>query len=608
MRVLPLVLGWFALAAAPCALSAQDSSVEHSMRDQVVSERRFPGLVRESTYLTVRDGTRLAVDLIRPVEQGRSVDQPLPLIWTHHRYHRADLSEGRVQSMADDPMTRELVLRGYVVAAVDVRGAGASFGSSPGVLSSLETQDAFDILEWFAAQPWCDGNIGMFGGSYLGATQYLAASTQSKHLKAIIPAVAPTEMYAFVRAGGIARDDFVESWNRLTRRLDTETPAAPVDSDVDRSLLDAALREHAHNRDTVDLYEPALFRDHVDEQLDARVYQESSALHHVEAIQDSGVAIYHLAGWLDCFTADQLTLFANLDNPQRIAIGPWFHQQRHEFDNMGEHLRWYDHFLKGIDNGVMDEPPIHYYVMGAPAGKRWRTAFEWPLPQEQPTRFFFHPGTQPHSGSLLPEPPEEARIVERAVDYSTTSGSGNRWKNGYGGPIGYADMAGNDQKGFCYTTPPLKSDLQLTGHPVVTLWIESTADDGDFFVYLEEVELDGRSQYVTEGCLRASNRALHDSPWENFGLPWHRSFAADVEPLPEEPVELLLDLQPTSNWFDSGHRIRVNVTCADQGNQRTPRLDPAPTITMHHGPLRASSILLPVIPAAEVPPSESGDR
>jgi putative CocE/NonD family hydrolase len=183
------------------------------------------------------------------------------------------------------------------------------------------------------------------------------------------------------------------------------------------------------------------------------------------------------------------------------------------------------------------------------------------------------------------------------VDYATTVGPTNRFAAGYGGEFRYPDLTRNDKRALTYTTPPLESDVQVTGHPVVHLWVSSNAEDGDFFVYLEEVDSRGSSHYVTEGKMRASHRALHAPPYENMGLPWHRSHEGDVAPLPiGELVELVFDMWPTANLFDAGHRIRVTVTGADADTFETPQLDPPPTISVYRNIDHASFVELPIIP------------
>ena len=142
-------------------------------------------------------------------------------------------------------------------------------------------------------------------------------------------------------------------------------------------------------------------------------------------------------------------------------------------------------------------------------------------------------------------------------------------------------MMFNDKKGLTYTTPPLTTEVEVTGHPVVHLWVSSSARDGDFFVYLEDVSEASYSKYITEGNLRASHRAISTAPYEYLGLPYHRSYAEDIADLPDQPVELVFDLLPTSYVFEAGHRIRVTITGADKDTALTPQLDPPPTVTLY---------------------------
>lgn len=317
----------------------------------------------------------------------------------------------------------------------------------------------------------------------------------------------------------------------------------------------------------------------------------------LDGIRASGVAIYHWAGWYDSFPRDALVCFAGLPNPQKIAVGPWSHRTREAAASAAlvevERLRWFDYWLRGIDNGMMDEPLIHYATLGAAAGEEWRSAREWPLPGSRPVSLHFH-----GEKALSAEPPrEEGAHDEYVVDYTATSGTTTRWDDTAGGRFEYGDMAPNDAKGMAYTTPALERDVEVTGHPVVHLWVCSTAEDGDFFAYLEEVDADGVSHYVSEGSLRASHRATARPPHPHPGLPYHRSFREDVHPLPTgEPVELVFDLLPTSRVFPAGSRIRVNVTCADADNTTTPRHDPPPVVTLYRGGEHLSRIVLPVVP------------
>lgn len=551
------------------------------------SELVYDSWERTSFHIPARDGTRLAVDLFRPTRGGEPATERLPVVWTANRYQRAGVYEGKLYTILDSySWMADLIRHGYVVAVVDVRGAGASFGTFGGMFTRQESQDSYDVTEWLGTQPWSNGKVGMYGGSYLGFTQYMAAGQVPPHLAAIVPEKAGADLYALLWNGGILRAGFIERWTKLVRELDVDKPAPPVDGPEGEALLRAAVAEHRANRSMAEITEALPFRDSVDAKTGIRPWLEWSPITYRKEIERSGVAIYHLAGWFDRYVLGQLVLFKNLDNPQRITIGPWSHVQDHELDSGAEHRRFYDYWLKGIDNGIMKEDPVHYYVMG----KGWRSAREWPLPEEKRTSYWFAA-----DGRLTPEAPPEKGRDTLAVDYSASVWPAPRWSLEATYPD---DLSANDAKGITYTTPPLTETVEVTGHPVVRLWVSTDAADADLFVYLEEVDAKGASHYVTEGSLRASLRATADPGFDYLGMPWHRSFAADAAPLPKgKTVELAFDLFPTSNLFDAGHRIRVTVTGSDKANGLTPEQTPPPRLNLHREDGRASHIVLPIIPA-----------
>ncbi len=580
--------------------------------------------VRTSQYITVRDGTRLAVDIFRPAKNGKPVIIPLPVIWTHHRYHRSSiyklprhtnvfklliafakllLKNNTPQTQLDNtPWLKTLIKHGYVIGVIDVRGGGASYGTYTEPFSQAEANDAYDVTEWFAAQSWCNQNVGMFGDSYMGITQYMAASKAPPHLKAIFPEVAMFDLYEFTYPGGVFRHDFVAQWSRKVKELDASISVASVSQDKDGSMLAEAIQEHQTNRDVFEMFESLPYRNSQDKETKTMPHIARSPSSYLKQVKQSGVAIYHLAGWYDMWCRDALLWFKNLDNPQKIVIGPWSHCQRFDFDLAAEHLRWYDYWLKGIDNRIMDSAPIYYYTINAPQGKEWSSAWQWPLPNQELINYYFHgPASESinsvNDGLLIAQPPQNPEGQDNyIVNYTTTSGKATRWTNGYGGSFGYVDMTANDEKGLTYTTMPLVKDSQLTGHPVLHLWITSTINDGNFFAYLEEVDNKGVSHYLTEGTLKASHRAISTPPYDYIGLPYHQSFAEDVAELPNQPVELIFDLHPTSYMIKAGHRIRVTITCADKDNALTLELSPPPTITLYRNANYASYITLPIIP------------
>jgi putative CocE/NonD family hydrolase len=603
------------LVAAWCAAAAQAQTAKAEEKVSRFGEYRgysapiYDSWVRTSRYLTMRDGVRLAADIIRPAVKGKVADKPLPAIFTHTRYHRASPDkDGKVESEADSPVSQVLLRHGYVLVVVDVRGSGASFGTWQGLFNPAETADGREIIEWTAAQPWCDGMIGMSGGSYLGATQLMAASTKPPHLKAIFPIVPPFDIYDIAFHNGVYFNDILKTWSDMTVLLDTKYPVAPVDEDRDGSLLKAAVSEHAGNRLTLDLYSPPRYRDSLDATSGAYVMRDWQPSGHVAEITASAVPTYLWAGWFDSFTRDVLLMYRNFRVPGRLVVGSWPHSPRDpellkEEIRLGgvEQLRWFDRWLKGIDNGITAEPAVRYQVMKSPKAGEWKTSAVWPPAEAAATDFFFEAGpsgsvASANDGGLVARRPSGAGRDAYSIDYSTTTGTATRWDNAVGGDFGYPDMTANDRKGLTYTTAPLERDIEVTGHPVVHLWVSSTAGNGDYFAYLEEVDPAGGSAYVTEGAAKASFRAVGTAPYDNLGLPYHRGYQEDVAaPKPGEAVELVFDLQPTSIVFDAGQRIRLTITCADKDNAETPALDPAPTVTVYRDGKRPSRITLPVV-------------
>jgi len=609
----------FALSLLAVGLSAREEErVSKFGEYKGYSEAIYDSWVRTSQYLTMRDGIKIAIDIIRPAKNGVAAQEPLPAIWTHTRYRRALIKDGRVITEADSPFAQQLIKHGYIIAAADVRGSGASFGSWQGIWTREESQDAYEITEWLASQPWCEGKVGMMGGSYLGVTQLMAAGTKPPHLKAIFPIVALFDIYPVGYHGGVFYDDLIRTWSELTKLMDTERVAAPIDDDKDGRLLKEAVEEHKSSRTLIEIMSPLRYRNDKDEMSGVMPNYEWHPAAFIEEINQSGIPIYLWGGWFDSFTKDGFLMFRNFKNAKKIVMGAWSHSSRDreiavELIQLAaaEELRWFDYWLKGIDNGIMTEPPIRYQVMIAPKKNEWRTAEKWPLPMELPKKFYFHEGPSGsvksvNDGILSTKPPSEISGEDNyTVDYTTTTGQASRWDNAVGGGFGYPDMTANDQKGLTYTTEPLIEDLEVTGHPVVHLWTSSTATDGDFFVYLEEVDRQGFSHYLSEGTLRASHRALHEPYYDNIGLPFHRSLKEDaVELKPGEVAELVFDLQPTSNVFNASHRIRITLTCADKDNASTPVLSPPPTVTIFRNTEHASFVSLPVISAeaeAKVP-------
>ena len=606
---------------------------------QGYSEAVYDGNQRRSDYLTLSNGTRLAYDLILPTKKGVPANKPLPVLFKYTPYLRtftifdqagnniiADLfhlgwkekAYLRVRYWFDkrgnlmDPVFRtkyleNMLKHGYAVIVVERPGTGASFGV---MNASFEVgaKEVNEILNWIAAQNWCDGNIGMYGDSFQAMIQFAAATTGNPHLKAIFPTSSGLDMYSAVTyPGGVYNKTFGSFFSWSTSFL--EHVPTPVDSDKDGSLLAQARKERSGltlAKQSEVWFRKFPFRDSITSD-GVKIWEGPGNLYPLlDRINQSGIPVYMTTGWYDLFSGagDMFLWYANLTVPRRLLVRPADHSEveknQFDLDFNSEAHRWFDYWLKGIDNGIMNEPSIYYYVMGASKKDAWRTSAQWPLANQKLTRFYFGGGktgsvASINDGFLRPEPQHDKDAADvYTVDYSTTSGKYSRWY-AVNWPRNYPNMQTNDQKALTYTTPPLESDMEVTGHPVVHLWFVTDASDLDFFVYLEEVD-GSRSTYLTEGNLRASHRALSKAPFNNLGLPYHRHYKSDLAPIAAgEPVELVFDLLTTSYLFRSGNHIRITVTCADADNFETPALDPAPKIRLLRDTAHASFVEFPII-------------
>jgi putative CocE/NonD family hydrolase len=610
---------------------------------QGYSEPVYDGNERRSDYLTLSDGTRLAYDLILPAKDGIPAGEPLPVLFKYTIYLRTitifdenghnivadlfDLSwgekamlwfrhKGYERGHLMDPVFRSpwletMLKHGYAVIVVERPGTGASFGVMNPSLEAV-AQEADEILNWIAAQPWSNGAIGMFGDSYEAQTQIAAASTGNPHLKAIFPTSSSMDNYnSVVYPGGVFNESFGSFFSWSTTFL--EAVVTPVDRDQDGTLLAQAVAERRGTtvgQKSAEFFSRFPFRDSIDSD-GGYIWEREFAIYpFIDRVNQAGVPIYLTNGWYDLFTRDVFLLYNNLTIPRRLVVRPLDHSEigddQFDLDYGAEAHRWFDYWLTGIDNGIMDEPPIHYYVLGAPKGDAWRTTDEWPPAGEEPTRFYLGEGrtgsvASINDGFLHAEPPRRATAHDiYTVDYTTTSGEHARW-NAINWARDYPDMRSNDEKALTYTTPPLETDVRVIGHPVAYLWLATGAPDLDLFVYLEEVNSQGRSTYITEGNLRASHRAQSEAPFDNLSLPYHRHYESELAAIPcGEPVELVLDLLPTSYLFRKGNRVRITVAFADADNFETPLLSPPPEVRLLRDADRVSFIELPIILSQEL--------
>lgn len=420
------VLAWgltFAIAA-----HAQAAKVSRPGEYSGYSDVQYDGYQRFSVYVTARDGTKLALDYYRPTKAGVLHTERLPVVWTQDRYLRAIIADGRLYShLYQSPKLFVLLQHGYIIATADVRGAGASFGIADGWMGPLEALDSYDITEWLAAQPWSSGKVGMTGRSYLGMTQYFAASQAPPSLKAIMPESAWFDSYESIYPGGIFGDWWNFFWSNTIRTTDIHAPllpdwrksvdaarkdaisierqtactdmqvcpfipdgpVSPVDADIDGQLLAQAIEEHKAGETSFSLARHSPYRDSRNGSDEVPTHIRRSPGWLLQGIAKSGVPAYHVGGWFDGFTRDTLVWHRNYPNFSKVIMGPWLHDGTGHFDLAAEYLRWFDHWLKGIDNGITKEAPITYFTMNAPEGQQWRTSNVWPLKSQRVTQFYF---------------------------------------------------------------------------------------------------------------------------------------------------------------------------------------------------------------------------
>jgi len=564
------------------AASAQETKVSRPGEYSGYSRAEFAETVRVSQFITARDGTRLAADIYLPAANGKPVARRFPVIWQH----TLSRTGGRPQAAANGfslAAIPSLTKFGYVVAIVDRRGMGSSFGARRGYIDRTESRDAYDVTEWLAAQSWSDGNVGAFGCSNTGAAAMHVPVLMPPHLKAVFAGC-----YAWDTYDGFLRGGIFANWGTGPERTIDEDlrQNAPVDDDKDGVLLRAAVDEHRGNTPIYSMWKSIPYRDGWSDLTGSQFWLETNVATYRGQLAQSKVAIYTQGGWNDDFRAQGLIAYSNLKNPKKILIGPWEHCRTDNFDLPAEYLRFFDRWLKNIDNGIMNEPPIRYYTVNAPQGKEWRFANAWPLPEAKPVVYYLQPARERDENKISTSRGANAK-ASQTIDYSTSCGA--NW------PL-LTQTCVQDSKGMVFNGEPLVRDTEVTGHPMVSLWISSTASDGNFFAYLEDVAPDGAVRIVTDGRLKASLRKTTAAPYDVFSLPWHRSLEGDVELLtPNEPTELRFDMLPISYIFKTGHRLRVNVTGADA--RERDRVVPAtvPTITIYGGGKFASSLTLPII-------------
>ncbi len=539
--------------------------------------------VRSSLYVPVRDGTRLAMNIYRPAVNGVATDSPMPVIFmfTPYRARYRNPAGNVVQlSQASSMGLMRLLDAGYVIAEADIRGKGASFGARRGFQDRTEARDGYDLVEWLASRPFSNGIVGMAGCSYLGGSTMHVATTAPPSLKAVFIGASDIDKFDFVRRGGIT----AQFNTRPDEPLSDDLMSIPVDEDSDGTLLQEAVAQHAGNTPMAPLWYSMPFRDSVSPLTGDAFWEEVGPYTYFDDLRKAGIATYFWGNLKDEPTSQVILAAANLDG--KLLVGPGSHcAAPPDYDLGGEIQRFFDHHLKGIDNGIDREPRYTWWVENAPPAEHWQKSDDLPGAKAQHQFLFLGTGNGT-AGALSTEKQPDGQETF-PVDYDLGAGEYFAF---------WVDP--QDEHGLTFTGSPLTRDLKLEGYPVVNLEVSADREDINVFAYLEEVDMEGKPQVLAMGRLAASYRATAPAPYDTLGLPWHPGRKQDHKPLvPGEPVFMQIALTPVSRIIPAGHQLRVTVTGADprQRNLADIRQDPAPRITIHTGEDAGTRIELPVL-------------
>ena len=581
----------------------------------------------ESLHVTMRDGVRIAIDVWLP--EDLAAGQKIPTLMHATRYWRAmEHASGNIENDNRYDEANQVNGQGYALVLVDARGSGASFGWRAYERSVEEATDYGEIAEWITRQDWSNQRIGAYGISYAGNTAELLAINRHPAVKAVAPLFNDFDNFGHLAfPGGAFTRGTLERWGNRVNMMDrnaicelrgvagqecrelrdTWRGVKRVDEDDDGMLLARAVSEHRRNVHPYHAARDYQYRD--DPWGEGGVVNAGylgSPAGHLPLIEQSGVAMFVRAGWQDAATVNgTLGRYMTIGNPQQVYIGPWDHGARRDADpfhpddtpvwppqdqQFSQMIEFFDRYLKD-GGGAPIESSITYYTLGA---DRWTTTERWPPPGFENESWYLAAGGTLTAG----RPDSDSGADDYVVDFEATTGRHNRWftNNGGGGDVVYGDRREEDLRLLTFTSAPFERDREITGHPLITLFVRSTHEDGLFIAYLEDVAPDGRVTYITEGQLRAIMRRLSGEPPLYRKAGPHRSeLRADAMPLvPGEVAELTFELWATSVLIRKGHSLRVAIAGADKDTfAHYPLTGEVPTITVERNSAHPSHVVLP---------------
>lgn len=573
--------------------------------DAQTSNANDPLYSTESYYVPALNGVQLAVDVHFP---GGDKSRKLPALFEFTRYWR---SVEHPETGEPIPSLRKrdslFIDNDYVLVKVDVRGTGASYGRRPGEYTPIEVKDAKYIVEWVVNQPWSDGSVGAYGTSYSGTTAELLCATGHKAVKAVIPGWSDFDIYESPgRPYGMVASSFVAEWSKVVNWLDnniTDVLQMSVRRVTD-TFPDEAIAAHQNNPD---VFEKAKKSKYKDAAFGDFTHEECSPIHWQKEISESGVPMLVLAGWMDAGTAEGALLrLNNFSNPQKVVLMPTSHGGKShsspfivsdqavdpvpsKVEQLQLQLDFFDHYLKGKDKGVEEWPTIKYYNFGE---EDFKYSDVWPPTGQTRIKYFLDSNQKLNTSA----PEELEGLDEYKVDFSASTGNNNRWTTQMGKDILNLDNRNAaDDLLLTYTTEALSEDLQITGTPAITLYLSSTHPESAVFVYLEDVDPNGRSRYITEGGLLLEHRKLSKNPMAD-NVPYHSFSQSDAAPMPVNEIEAItFKLWPTSVLIKKGHSIRIAIAGTDKDTFDRVPAEGTPVYKIYRSKANLSFIELPIV-------------
>ena len=561
----------------------------------------------------MRDGVNLSVDIYRPDSAEK-----FPALLAFSIYNKDLQGPDMAASLPPQPAwsslwaglleagdTKFFVSRGYVHVIGSPRGVGKSDGGGGG-----REWDSYDLIEWIAAQPWCDGNVGMVGISGFGAEQLNAAKQNPPHLKAIFP-LDPRGAFGTL---GSFREEYPGGVLHFFRYLIMHFAAMHQNKGKPAALSPdkEALWQQAMSNPDYKMY-PNIYNvltqkgQHMPPYFGLLIDPYDNAEMVAAAERDLAnikVPTYTGSGWYSYTYKTHLNgaqnYFERLDAPKKLMFAGPAHLERPFHSLHGEILRWHDRWLKDIDTGIMDEPPVRYWLMGA---NEWRSASDWPLPETQWTKFYLNSWERLRTDPFSPSSVEDELPPDAFVQMPPTQT--------------------NTIAKLRYLSDPLPHDTLVAGPVVLNMFAEIDQDDANWIVSLKdvgpdvsvrtvregerEIPADLPEREVSRGWLKASHRALdpqRSKPWK----PWHPlTREAQQKVVPGDVTEYAIEIMATANLFRRGHRICIEIASADMPTgvagatnaEYVPNHICSSKTTLHkiyHDGRRPSHLLLPIIP------------